>query len=376
MKIDLINVAKEVFKDKELIIENLPNNKVKIRYKAPHVTNLKPFVFPEFIELDEEFVEAIGLYVGDGKLSPNYTRHIDFSTTDEDIGKFVLEFFIRLGVKSENMTLQLSYSDGDLEKIKEKWSKILDTPKDKFKTRKHGNNRKDCLHIHINNVIFGKIFRKILYKSLEIIKNHSELRKAFLRGHFAADGGIETRKNRKSIQVSYVTFAYHKSNEVWLRDFIVDCLKREGINCIKIKETKNKQTACIRVGRWENFIIFWKMRLFDRCLRKKELFFNTIRNSNFYLVLNKEFQEELFQLSITQKEIAKIICCNSEGDTCDIIHGKHSLRIEQINNLLKFNGFNWKDVIYNSTSMRFGNVGYVPVDTDFINFILVVRNLV
>lgn len=376
MKLNIEKIAEEVFQDKELIIENLKDDKVKIWYKAPHVTNLKPFIFPRFIKLDEEFVEGVGLYFGDGKLSTKYIRHTDYSTIDEDIGKFILDFFRKLGIRVEHLTLQLSYSNQVIEEIKYKWSKILSVQKNKSKIRKHSNSRKDCLHIHINNIVFGKIFRKILEECLNQTKNVSKLRKAFLRGHFAADGGIETRKNKKSIQINYLTFAYHKTNEVWLRDFIIEYLKAEGIDCIKIKESKNTQTACIRVGLWKNFVVCSEISLFERCIRKKELFLNIVRNSNFYLKLNEKFHKKLFALNISQKEIAKIINCKSDGETCDIIHGKHLLRVEQINNILKFNGFNWNDVISNLDGMRFGQVGYIPINFDFVNFILKEKKLV
>lgn len=377
MKINIIRIAKEALQGKELIIEEVSEDKVKIWYKSHHVTNLKPFVFSKFIELDQEFVEGIGLYFGDGKLSTKYIRHTDYSTIDEDIGKFILDFFRkRLGINLGHVTLQLSYSNQATEEIKEKWSKILNVPKDKFKIRKNGDNRKDCLHIHINNVVFGRIFRKILEECLTPIKDVPELRRAFLCGHFAADGGVETRKNKKSIQINYLNFAYHKTNEIWLRDFIIGCLKAEGIDCIKIKESKNKQTACIRVGLWKNFVTCWKINLFERCMRKKELFLHIIRTANFYLKLNRRFQKKLFTINMTQREMTKVINCKSEGETCETIHGKHLLRVEQINNLLKFNGFNWNDVINNSDAMRFGQVGYTPINFEFINFVLKEKGLV
>ncbi len=62
MQFDVSEMAREVFKDKELIIEELSDDRVQIHYKAHNVTNLKPIILPKFIELDEEFAEGIGLY--------------------------------------------------------------------------------------------------------------------------------------------------------------------------------------------------------------------------------------------------------------------------------------------------------------------------
>jgi len=35
----------------------------------------KPFILPRCLEIDEHFIEALGMYMGDGKLSKLYTLH-------------------------------------------------------------------------------------------------------------------------------------------------------------------------------------------------------------------------------------------------------------------------------------------------------------
>ncbi len=133
----------------------------------------------------------------------------------------------------------------------------------------------------------------------------------------------------------------------------------------------------LRVTLWRDFVKLWKIRLFDRCLRKKSLFLDVIKSFNFYFELNQDFRKFLFpSLKMTQKNISKLINCSSEGETCDIIHGKHLLRIEQIKNILNLTGMNWSQIVNNSLCCRIGNIGYIPLDSDFVSFVLKEKGLV
>lgn len=377
VKIDVAELAKEVFRDKELSIEELPEDNVKIWYKAPFVTNLKPIILPKNIELDDVFIEAVGLYIADGKTTLNDTRHIEFASIDTDIAKCMLDFFIhRLNVDTKDIYIRIRHSNGNEELLRDKWSKALSVPKSSIAVKIYGKNKTDCCHIQISSRLLRTILGKLLQISLCQILNSEGLIKAFLKGHFAADGGIETRLNKHNLQINHIIFAYHKSKEVWLRDFILVCLEKLGITKVSIKNVKNKETACIRVTLWEYIVKFWEIGLFDLCERKKDIFLKAMDKSSFYLKLSREFHDKLFSLNKTQREVAKIINCKSEGETCDTIHGRHLLKLEQINNLLKFTNFTWEDILENATSLRVGQRGYLHPNRCFINFVLSKRNLV
>jgi len=79
---------------------------------------------------------------------------------------------------------------------------------------------------------------------------------------------------------------------------------------------------------------------------------------------------------MTQKEIGNLINCSSEGQICDTIHGKHLLRLEQINKIIEKTNFNWEDVINNSTTLRIGQRSCFAPETNLINFLLNERGLV
>src|SRR3989344_511806 len=60
--------------------------------------NPKPFIFPKTISIDPPFMAAIGMYIGDGKLSKDL-HHLEFTSIDPDMLEFMRDFFTqRLGV--------------------------------------------------------------------------------------------------------------------------------------------------------------------------------------------------------------------------------------------------------------------------------------
>jgi hypothetical protein len=131
-RINISQIAKEIFKDKELFIEELSNDKIKIFYKNERVyrsiggSDPRPFVLPKLIKLNEEFAEAIGLYLGDGKTTKNDMQHLEFSNKDYDIINFMLTFFkSNFLVGLNNMTITIKYKNGNKERNVEKWSKFL-----------------------------------------------------------------------------------------------------------------------------------------------------------------------------------------------------------------------------------------------------------
>ncbi len=86
MKIDIIKIAKEVFKDKKLILQEIGKNKVKINYLAKRGNyNRKSFIFPKKIEIDKNFIEGIALFLGDGDFHRKEKNHTTFASKDKDI---------------------------------------------------------------------------------------------------------------------------------------------------------------------------------------------------------------------------------------------------------------------------------------------------
>ncbi len=327
--------------------------------------------------MDEQFAEALGLYVADGKTTVNDMRHLEFSSIDPDIAKFMLDFFTsRMNVPIWDIYIRIRHSKLNEDELKEKWAKALKTQKEKIVVKRYGKNKTDCCEIYINSKSLGVIFEKLITISLDEIQKSPELSRAFLRGHFAADGGFERRRNKNFSQIQYVIFAYHKTKEIWLRDYIINLLKLSGINYIKIRELQDKETAYIRISFWKNFEKIWKMNLFSRSIRKTNTFMNSLKHSSIYLKLDENFHDKLFSsLKMTQKEIAKIIQCKSDGEMSDTIHRKHLLRLEQIDKIIKKTNFSWKDIKNNTSKLRIGPTYFVNEGRLF-DFIVNERKLI
>lgn len=374
MKFALIRIAKEEFKNKNLIIENLPNNKVKFWYKERGL-GPNPFILPKYLELDEKLSEAIGIYCGDGKLTKNDLTHTALSTIDEDIAKFVFEFFrYDLDVNPEFFRLDIIYRKDNPRKLKEKWSRILKMLKRKLHVMYSNRHRNDVLQIQIGGIILRKIFQKLITLSLPAIRREPILRQAFLRGHFAADGGIAIYKDVYRKYISEITFNYNPINEMWLRDYLLECLKLEKVKNIAVREYGT--TAYLSISNWGNYLKLWSMKLFDRSERKKNKFLEVVANMKVYVDLKDTFRKNLFNsINLTQNEIAKIID-SWQGNVCKTIQGKHLLNLEQIHSLLKLSKKDWLEVISNTEKIRIGQLTELNKNETFLNFVLEQKKLI
>lgn len=336
IKISIIKVAKEVLKDKEVLIKKLPSDKIEISYKnigyrtSNHLFSL---ILPKNIILDEEFSEAIGVYLGDGMTSKNTTSSVQITNKDIDICLFMINFFVkRFGISINDIDLDISYKYGNEINIRKRWSKALQTSYDKFKLYKISKNYyNEIVHIRINGTIFRKVFQYIAENYLQGIKEISELRRGFLRGYFAAEGSISSYKISKHL-MSSISFSYNAQKEKWLRDFCIECLIKEGIySSYKDEGSKGKIIIC----NWSNYQKLWSIGVFNRCERKKDLFETLIKKLKVYLELDNNFRSDLFRdLEMTQDEIAKLID-SSQPNISQIKRGIQPIKFEQLNILCK-----------------------------------------
>lgn len=369
MKLNLEEIAKETFKDKELFIEELPEDKVKIWYKNKRMfrsigaSDPAPFVMPKSIEFDERSAEAIGMYLGDGKTTKNDIRHIDFASKDYDMLVFMLNFFKnKFLVSLGNLTISIKYKVGEEDYILNKWSVLLNIPKSKFKISYSVRNRYDTLSIQVNSTILRKILDEMIKISLFSIKLNERLRRGFLRGYFAAEGTIGYSKHENYI--NYIGFSYNPKTETWLRDYCMECLMKENIDSV-FKERKGNRAEII-VSSWNNYWKFWSINIFDRCYRKKDKFSKILLTRDIYCHINDKFRCKLFSsLSMTQGEIAKIIKSH-QGNVCRTIKGEHLLTVTQIKNLMLYTNLSIKDFMQNTEAIRIGNGKNHIQDRNFV----------
>ncbi len=368
--INLIEVAKTIFDN--LTIQSIDTNKSLIGYKSKYkIAQPKYIVVPNVIELDEEFVEGIGLYIGDGKLSPNDQNHLDYITVDEDIAEFVWNFFQRrFYVNPKDVTFIIRYKEGNVDDLRTKWSKILDISENKFRIQNRNRYKsKDSITIQINSRILRILFKKVVEITLAKIKNDESLRQGFLRGEFAADGKFGIEKDTNTYYISEVTFCYDANKETWLRDYIIDCLKLEDVTKF------HSIPGYIRITGWENYIKFWKIGLLDRCSRKKNKFLKVIKQMNVRLEIDRNRLQKLIANTNLSKESIRKELNLHRTNINRVLRVEQLLTLEQIDKLLQLSKSAWSEVLENINKIRIGRLTNLSPSHNFILFLLNEKDL-
>jgi hypothetical protein len=366
-EIDLEETIKECFINKPLVIEKVKNNLIKIYYhgKSPRNTP-KPIILPKRINVDEELVENIGMYIGDGTLSKK-RKQTEFTTIDTDMAKKHLDFLRNtFTIAIDDMTFILKYRRGKKEDVRKKWAKILEIPEKKIIVKRENKQKiQENISIFVNSIIFAYLFKKIIEKLLPVIKKNSKLRKAFLRGEFASDGKFIIEKDINTYYISEITFCFNYKKELWLKNYLIDCLKLEGINKIN-----TNRPGFIRITGWNNYFKLWKMKIFDCCQRKKNKFLLTIRQSRIYPILSSNIITSIVNsIALPKKQIADKININ-RTNLFRVLKGKQLLTIEQFNNLTQLINKSPKNFYNRMEGIRVGKITYLPFSKEFIDFVI------
>ncbi|MBU3896703.1 MAG: hypothetical protein KJ697_02095 [Nanoarchaeota archaeon] len=367
MKIKTNEFIPDIFRNRKFSIEEL-GDKIKVSSKifGKSGSNPKSIILPKQIELNGSFAEAIGLYIGDGKLTERDLRHSSFGNKDEDIIKFMLEFFVKtMNIPLDKMTLTITYRIGDGSVSKKKWSNILGVCSEKFKLKQSNRIKNDMLTIQINSTIF-RIFLKNMIACLLIkFKENVILRRGFLRGYFAAEGTIGF--NKKENFLNYIGFAYNPLKEHSLRNYCIECLNLENIESKYKERTGNR--AEIIITKWSNYSKLWKVGLFDRCDRKKNIFDEILYTRKVYCKLNNKFRKRFFGcISLTQRNIADLT--NSwQGNICRVLSGNNLITINQLKTLSNYSNYSEESILENIKSVRIGTTKIFIYDREFIEYL-------
>ena len=298
-------------------------------------------------------------------------QHTSFTSKDSDIAKFMLDFFVnRFHIDKSRITLTISYSFGRSHPLIKKWAKVLNVPYKNFGLTKKPRHRYDTLGIQINSVLFTVIFKKILFSMLSPIKQDTVLRRGFLRGYFAAEGNIGFK--RKDNYIEYIGFWYNALKESSIKNFCLVCLKAESIRA-RYKEKGSE--GFIIINGWENYCKLWAIRIFDRCQRKRNLFWTIFKTRKIYCKLETAFMQKFFStLGIAQKQIARTIG-SWQANVSRTTQGAHLLTIEQLKALLRHSPFTENTLINNIEGFRIGNMRSVIKDKLFLKYLFRTRSV-
>lgn len=281
-KINLIDLI-----PKKWGIKLLDKDFIKISYKTIGRGNSpKAFVLPKSIVINKELIEGISLYLGDGKLSEDL-YHLQFDNKDKDLVKFMHDFF-RNRFNIREMHYRLTYKNLSDDSV-EKWVNYMGIPKDLINLNKSDRHKEECFGFQIGGRLFRELFESII-NIITKMEFNSELRQAFLRGLFAAEGGIGIVK--KENYIAYLAFHLSYSKEKKLANFVQKLLKLEGINSKQIMR-KDKGERYIQITNWKNYHKCWKIGLFNLCGRKRKKFLEKLVKTKFSCKIGGELKNKL-----------------------------------------------------------------------------------
>tara|TARA_Y100000310_G_scaffold94955_1_gene92768 strand:+ start:5111 stop:6223 length:1113 start_codon:yes stop_codon:yes gene_type:complete len=360
-----INVEKLVPKD--WIVEKIEDDQIKVYYlNKSRGSSPNPSILPKVIHVDKEFMEAVSMYIGDGKLS-NDKHHLDFTSKDGDMVKFMLDFFTnRLNLKITGIRYQLRYKIFQINSV-EKWAKHLGVPTTKINLQHSKRYKEECISMQISSVILRNIFGKIIERILENdFSNNSVLRRAFLRGLFAAEGSIGIV--RKENYISYIAYHLSFDKEEKLANFVQKLLQFEGVTSKQIfKETKGERY--IQITNWKNYHKLWKIDLFCLNARKEFKFLSKLKITKFSCKINSELKRKLFLIKhFSQRQLAFLIGAQPNM-FFNILNSKRDyVNVEYLIKLSKVASVPLDSIKRNIVEFRVNDI--TPIgDKEFIDFI-------
>ena len=304
MKIDIIELAKDAFKDKELILESVSSNKIQISYKGK-TTKPKPIILSKKINLNKGLGEFCGLYYGEGFNSKKSCRHITQFTNSEPelIRKFMMFMKNIFYIKKNSFTFKIKVTKGNIPKkeIMSFWKKELrlNTNSNIQFSQDSEIRKKYCQRIMI---YFGNtVFRTILDRLIETVYiestlNH-EVRCGFLSGLFAGEGCVNLNNNSLfSIEISQGYKNLKKDNIFGKpkREYIKNQLNLEGI-----KTNNNKKGIKVIVTNLKNLEKFYNLKLHTLHPKKSKKFkfgFMNLRTNERAGITNHEAEFNIIRL--------------------------------------------------------------------------------
>ena len=364
-------LKKELKKEYKVIVETLSGERVHIsckgrnQHKGDH--NRKAFIFPKQITIDEQFIEGIALYLGDGDFHRIEKNHTTFSSKDKDIVRHYLDFLRKYFlIKNEDVSFILRYKKENIF-LKEEWGKVLDINPLKFLTYHAKRNKEETGNIQVNGLIFRKLFECIIQKIIfsGIFKKKS-LRRAFLRGIFAAEGSVGIDREEKSyiVQIAFSTGIHEKI----LHKLIQTALEQEEIR-FRTDYGINDNSCDIIITNWKYYLKLWDIDLFSMCKRKKDGFEEIAKKLEIYLELEEKFRNSFFRsIALKQKIIAKLID-SWQGNVSKAQAGIILLRVEQIKILIPYSSCSKERILSNTKNMRVGSLTKIKPNKTSIKFL-------
>jgi len=221
----------------------------------------KSIIIRKEIEINDFFMEIIGLYFGDGlntrKGSGN--RRTAFTNSNYKLQLHWIDFLEYMGFRKEDLFAQLSIGKNYQHKNKEILGDWINKTKLPPMIFSHISNNREVtseagvLSLEFNSIIFRSIFNNIFDYSIDTLKQNKHLVYPFIRGIIAAEGRVALRKD--SGILNYIGISVPETDR---REFIKGLLRS-----INIKASKDNKWGEIIFHNYFNFKVARDYNLID-----------------------------------------------------------------------------------------------------------------
>ncbi|MFP4524568.1 MAG: LAGLIDADG family homing endonuclease [Candidatus Woesearchaeota archaeon] len=348
-------------------VRRLQGRLIEISYENKGRGNSpKPMIIPARLKIEEEFMVAVGMILGDGKLSADI-RHVGFSSIDSEMIVRVLKFYrerFLIGLEHFTITIRCKeYEEGLLEE----WAATLGVPVEKLKLHETSRTRRPSCEIQLSSTIFRRIFGNLISELMngDFLKEKT-LRRGFLRGLFAAEGNVGINDKRNYIVSIQFCLGSHEKN---LACLLKKALHMEGI---KHNQTVSGSSLIIRMTSWENYHKCWKINLFSANKRKEIRFLNKLQRTRFSCRIKPALQKRILDDTNTSRRQLMFLAKAHTSLAGKIINDDVLIKLEYLLLLARLQMVPLEEV---KAGMRDFNVNDVtPIrDKEFIAFVVDVK---
>ena len=232
------------------------------------------------------------------------------------------------------------------------WLKtIFDLQENQISVRRSRRFAKPNIEIMVESTLFAKIWKVILEEAIPLIVNDPALRRSFLQGAFAADGGISWDNSRPKKVLQKVSFSYNAKTEKEFRDILIECLRREDIP-IRVKETGLDGRIFVRG--YVGYATLYDLGVFDLHKERLQKFREAIKLVDIFVHLDSSAMKKLFS-SEPQRKIAALVG-SYQQNISKILQGKRGMRVEWVIKFCLAKGLSFTDVIPHVKGISFKTI--------------------
>ncbi len=295
-------------------------DKLLVWYKTPNYVTYR-FSFKKLVKFDEFFVASLGLSLGDGLNNPSIgNSHYNFVNTNFELVSLIYSW-LKNSFGFDDSTIQLTLRYPANEAV----PSLVDIKKNfncKIGLYKDSRSAHPSLTLQVSNNIFQSIYLSLFKKLSRIILYRTVLRRAFLKGLFAAEGHV---KHSTYGTLESMSFSYNPYTEQKLISFVKSCLEADGINA------KDNKKGLLYFCSYESMLRFHLMGGLSLHKAKEAKFAKLLKNAEVVLHFKNDYLSPLREYS--QHKLAKTLNC-SQSAICIALQNrffplKHLLNLRQ-----------------------------------------------